>query len=180
MNKVVLEEYKFEKEEKIKWWGGGEWVYEPDLLHFIHKEIECLIVRVCVKDGPREGYFFGGHLCGYCAIPENCPKWEYGKYPDFDVHGGITFSDEHDYLNKYAIGFDCAHSHDFVPSTEKMHKNIQHELSSVHKSVRDGLSKIHNVEIPRPKYRNFEYVKKECESLADQLNKYVKDREEHG
>lgn len=60
-------------------------------------------------------------FCGYIVLPPDHPYFEKCVYEfdeallELDVHGGITFSD---YLDKdtYAIGFDCAHAADYVPS----------------------------------------------------------------
>lgn len=63
-------------------------------------------------------------LCGYVILPENHPYIGLSFYDvecdenplyDLDVHGGITFVG---YINGYgyAIGFDCAHAGDYVPS----------------------------------------------------------------
>ena len=56
-----------------------------------------------------------GHLCGYVSVPAylwhlRCsdPLLE-----DITVHGGLTFTGEMD--QRYWLGFDCAHSGDYVP-----------------------------------------------------------------
>ena len=164
----------FEKEQKIKWWGGGEWVDEPDVCHFMHNEIQCLIFRVAARDGPKGNHIFGGHLCGYVVIPENCPKWKFEEVPDFDVHGGITFSNIQDHLDKYVIGFDCAHGGDIVPSMKEIINDIYEKCFKwMKKGAAEKFMELNNRVNPRPTYKNIEFVKKECESLADQLNEFA-------
>ncbi len=58
-------------------------------------------------------------LCGYIVLPSDHPYFEKSLYDLYDgaleVYGGVTFAD---YLDKdtYAIGFDCAHVDDYVPT----------------------------------------------------------------
>jgi len=93
-----------------------EWETEPDDLTFEFHGFRCRVFR--------QSY---GHLCGYLAIPEDHPwrsadgPWQKGFWKlntiGVEVHGGITFSgwlvDEDP--NQFWVGFDCAHSNDFVP-----------------------------------------------------------------
>ena len=105
------------------------------------------------------------HLCGYVYVPKSHPwfkkeysdplsedpdseGWGYSPESMLSVHGGITFSGKHRGEKKvWCFGFDCAHLDDLVPGM-----------------IHYGLSK--------GKYRNWEYVKKECEQLAEQLATY--------
>lgn len=62
---------------------------------------------------------WSGHLCGYVRIPiahklhgkDYCDK----DFPDFNVHGGITYSGPDDDMIGWVIGFDCAHHGDLLP-----------------------------------------------------------------
>jgi len=62
--------------------------------------------------------------CGYVGIPAGHP-WHGMDGDDIpaDVHGGITWADR--YLpwaepdGLYWIGFDCAHSYDFMPGIQQ-------------------------------------------------------------
>ena len=136
----------------------NEWDNEPDRKHWIDAEssLDCLIVRNGL--GGRGGR---GALCGYVGVPQGHP-W-YGKdYDDVDaeVHGGLTFAnacsgkvchDEHTEevanADVWWLGFDCAHSGDFIPGMDR--------LSSF-----EGAT-----------YKNIAYVESECRSLAAQAKR---------
>lgn len=133
-------------------WENGEWKNEPDKAHWVDPEtnFDCLILR--------NKY---GALCGYVGVPKGHRLYEKNyDYEDFEVHGGLTFSDkcmdtsdesigichpETGCANKnvWWLGFDCLHFDDFAPSCDF--------------GFNEGV------------YRNFSYVKKEVESLAEQL-----------
>lgn len=81
------------------------------------------------------------HLCGYVIL--NKDNKYFGK--DYDeipvqVHGGLTYSNEED--GNWVVGFDCAHWGDKSPYIE----------------YSSGI------------YRDKNFVKHECESLAEQLS----------
>jgi hypothetical protein len=103
-------------------------------------QFECMIRRN--KSG-------GYNWCGYVKLtPDN--KF-YGIHYDscsFDVHGGLTFSDEVD--GHWLLGFDCAHSGDFTFYGELFHLN------------------------KNDTYRDKDYVMSETNYLAEQLSKYSK------
>lgn len=93
-----------------------------------------------------------GHLCGYVAVPEWSP-W-HGTEPEAEVHGGLNYSSAElptcevpMYLNEqwltWWIGFDCGHSADFRPTD--------------------------TFNLPGTIYRDLNYVKAECRSLAKQI-----------
>ena len=123
----------------------GEWFDEPNREEFEHAGLKCLILR-----HPELG-----HLNGYVTVPRGHPC--YGKdydgmpYEDLfpiEVHGGLTFSKEGDgdkWPEGWGFGFDCAHAWDLVPS---MPMPLQLEQTT---------------------YRNFQYVRRETENLAEQL-----------
>lgn len=142
-------------------WPRGEWDNEPDKAQFIDEAtgLPCLIVRVD----------WSGHLCGYVGVSEGHPtfekdlsRWDDGL-PSLEVHGGITFGDfcqetksecrgvchkveEGENDRVWWHGFDCHHSGDWGPALEQ----------------RLGYGGY-------ARYRNFDYVKGECQSLARQL-----------
>lgn len=76
-------------------------------------EIECRAVR----------HPSLGHWCGYIGLPVGHPMHgnDYDSI-DVDVHGGLTYACDHAPLEKpdgrWWIGFDTAHSGDFVPGVD--------------------------------------------------------------
>lgn len=64
-----------------------------------------------------------------------------------DVHGGVTYEDE------WLVGFDCNHADD-LPDTD------------THKEQCDYMLKY----VPEATFKDIEFVKKECEKLAKQMN----------
>ena len=124
----------------------GPWSDEPDELTWVSEcGLNCQIRR-----GPS------GHLCGYVALPKGSPHYqvEYDSIKVNDeyveVHGGLTYSsiaNEHIGTgDDWMVGFDCAHLGDLAP----MHISEFNDGDSV--------------------YRDMDYVKRECERLADQLD----------
>jgi len=92
----------------------------------------------------RHSYF--GNLLGYVEIPEAyfLYKKEYDDtdFPLFKVHWGITFSNFME-DGKYYIGFDAAHYDDYMP----------------------GIDNFPSI----TKYKDINFMKKECLSLALQI-----------
>jgi len=153
-------------------WPQGPWTDEPDEETFEHAGLACRIIR----------HSRSGNLCGYVRAPEAHPL--YGKgYSDvvpeslrdsvqaalqsplgkrgilsalvyepeapridilFDVHGSLTFSGELHGAEGHWFGFGCAHAGDLQPGYEY--------------SFGDDCE-----------YRDIEYVRAECRSLAEQL-----------
>jgi len=149
-------------DQKLKAWGYGEWVEEPDEVHFQHNAIACKILRVAHPEDASGELLFGGHLCGYVKIPENHPWYNDDTNPwmELEIHGGITYNgDEPD--GRW-IGFDCAHSHDTVPSTQSMMGKIRQDLL-------DRFPQLENLPIFDHSYKNISYVWGECISLAEQV-----------
>jgi hypothetical protein len=132
----------------------GPWDEEADKVHWIDPatDLDCLIVRNRA-----------GALCGYVGIGPSHPcykiPYEDVSLPD-GVHGGLTYSDLCQENGKIChlpfpgreehvwwLGFDCAHSCDLIPAY------LHDPLFSFTKGP----------------YRDLDYVKRECESLARQL-----------
>jgi hypothetical protein len=138
-------------------WGPGPWQEEPDKAQWKDEAtgLTCLIVRQ-----PRLG-----HLCGYAGVPPGHPL--HGKnYDDVDadVHGGLTFSRECDGDPEHGVchvpepgepehlwwfGFDAAHCFNLSPGIEPFNREAYLFRHSV--------------------YRDFAYMRSQCESLASQL-----------
>ena len=90
-------------------------------------------------------------LCGYITL--NRDNSLYGldfNYIDISAHGGLTYQG-YDKNENYVIGFDCGHYGDLNPYF--MINDIVH-ISG--------------------KYRDMEYVKTQCESMAEQASVFSK------
>lgn len=141
--------------ETAKQLEDGPWSTEPDRFEWSHAGLNCLIVR--------NAFLF--NWCGYVGVPRSHAA--YGKdYHELhlDVHGGLTYSEECRGVichvidkkdNLYWLGFDCGHFGDFVPYLYARKKDPSF--------IKNGYRII---------YRNFEYVKRETEHLANQLALY--------
>lgn len=151
----IEEIHLFTSGQKLVQLGYGEWVEEPDEVLFEHEGYKCSVIRMLTYES--NGHAFGGYLCGYVQIPEGHKLYgcTWDDYRELDVHGEVTFVGK-DKNGHFCIGFDCAHSRDVVPSTEKFVK--EHKLS---------LFKV--PEIFLPTYKNIQYCINECKSLAEQL-----------
>jgi hypothetical protein len=137
----MTEETKEHKVER-EGWGEGPWSNEPDKGLWEHAGFDCMIVRNRL-----------GALCGYVGVHKGHP-WFGAVYDDVeaDVHGGLTYSDYcagpicHPKPEKtYWLGFDCAHAGDFAPMMAR-----------------------HAVPFADEVYRDWAYVKREVERLAEQ------------
>ncbi len=151
----------YSKENKIEWFGEGEWIDEPDCVTFEYKGYKCLIFRVVKKEACNE-FYFGGHLCGYILLPIEHPL--YGTcLSEINCHGGLTFSEcdaefpEYEGKKGHIIGFDCAHSYDLCPSMEIFIKEI-------------GLRKVpHYLNELDSSYKTVQYCIDECKSIVNQV-----------
>ena len=150
--------------DKLKRWGDGPWVDEPDKVQWQDKAtgLPCLA---------RRGQF--GGLCGYVGVSPGHPA--YGKrYNDVyvDVHGGLTYAAKcsHGEEDKsichipgdgepddvWWLGFDCGHYMDFSPGLVP----VDHPTL--------GLGKLSSFE--KLEYRTLDFVQNECRRLAKQLS----------
>lgn len=149
------QDYKVDKTT----WPKGPWKEEPDRVEWRYKDYPCLIVR-----GPM------GALCGYAAVTDKHPYYgvDCGDYDkvQVDVHGGVTYADrcaghichvpkDGETDNVWWLGFDCSHYGDFLPV--RYSKEMQ--------MLGPSWTKGHDLDT----YRDIGYVKKEVESLVDQL-----------
>jgi hypothetical protein len=130
-------------------WPPGPWTDEPDRVEFEHAGLPCLINRNHM-----------GALCGYVAVPTGHP-WHGRNYSDdeisVDVHGGLSYSHkcQCEICHKpkpgepdgvWWFGFDCGHCWDLIPVTLTYGFSLDREV-----------------------YRDIAYVRREVESLAEQL-----------
>ena len=135
--------------------GPGPWATEPDHATWKTKAgLHAIIHRV-----PHHGA-----LCGYVAVPPGHPhhKVHYDEVP-VDVHGGLTYAKEcageichvaepGEPEDVWWLGFDCAHSDDLAPISNLFFSRLAFQGHSYNEE-----------------YRDFEYVKAQCEKLAEQL-----------
>jgi hypothetical protein len=145
----------FTSEEKIKCFGLGEWVDEPDFVKFNYKNYECIIARSSCSYGSilsDKNLTFGGHLCGYVRLPEG------HQYLDkelndinIDCHGGLTFS------KKSIIGFHCAHLDDLMPIEDNMSR-----LWPIPEEFINCLTL-------KKEYKNIDFCISECMKIVEQL-----------
>lgn len=160
-----------DKELKLRWWGPGEWVDEPDFVNFNHLGINCMIRRIYCKEGTEERpHVFGGHLCGYVELPSNLIlDWDESN-EKFDIHGGITFCETEQ--GKTWIGFDCAHAGDIVPSM-KIAEELMGEISPTYNGISDIQQELQarfpNSIAWNDSYKTFDFVLSEVKSLAEQV-----------
>jgi hypothetical protein len=165
MEKNITYKHLYSSDQKLKWWGYGEWIEEPDEAEFEHNGILCKIIRADTPKDPNQEDVFGGHLCGYCRIPKNHIDYKCKKPFDlpYSVHGGITYGRlEED--EEYWIGFDCAHSGDIVPSLEIFKKKY-----GEYGGIKELKSQFPDAPCFKEHYRNIQFVVEECKSLAEQI-----------
>lgn len=144
-----LRQWTFASHEKLP---RGIWQREPDKMQWVDRDtgLDCLI--------HRNG---GGALCGYVGVSEAHPLFgkDYGTV-DFDVHGGLTYSDfcqdgichvayEGRADHVWWFGFDCAHGFDVTPKYDRGRRAWPGEF---------------------PEYRDISYVMQQCAKLARQLH----------
>jgi len=145
-------------------YGPGPWDTEPDRLEFYHKGLPCLMRRTQL-----------GAWCGYVAVPPGHPYHGKGLEVDLSAHGGITYAHgcageichkakpgESDEV--WWFGFDCAHCWDLIPWMDAFRKETA-DLIEIPKDVGATITQMHM----RDEYRDVDYVKSECMSLAEQL-----------
>jgi hypothetical protein len=123
-------------------WPAGPWHNEPDRVEFRAHGFACLLNRVAGHSG---------HWCGYVALPPGHPWRSVRDEQDIPahVHGGITYAGPcHGEIchvpapgepdDVVWIGFDCCHCDDQSPLDQRL-----------------GAT-----------YRDVDYVRAQCESLA--------------
>lgn len=163
--KITNEKHIWTSDLKLKFCGYGEWVEEADVTDIEYLGYKASVVRVFKKEpfAIQEAYF-GGHLCGYVKIPENHPYFK--KYEvEIDCHGGITFNEAHE---EHWIGFDCAHSGDYIPTMEYFRKTSPELIE-----IRKAFTSPEGFETHpwfNPTYKNVNYCIQECMSMIDQLD----------
>jgi len=137
---------------------------------FEHCGYRCLVVvnQMCIR-------------CGYVGIPKSHPDYKksYEEVEDkYSVHGGLTFSDEIEYIgalpdDKWYFGFDCAHYNDLyaVDDAIKYGLNVDAKTAQIFKGLNIRLKEYSNA-LGEPNECSRDYVKEQCMLLAEQLKKF--------
>ncbi len=169
MNLNIKEEkYHWTSDEKIKWFGYGEWIEEWDITEFEYLGYYAKVIRVIMFETYcAQEVYFGGHLCGYVKIPENHPYFR-KKDIDLECHHGLTFNEAHE---EHWVGFHCGHSGDYIPTIEYIRKTNP-ELKKFNEifPLPEGFEKF---ALFNPVYRNMNYCIEQCIYLIDQLDAMV-------
>lgn len=152
--KNYIEKNGLSSDFKLKYFGYGEWVEEPDLVLFKYKNLKCQIERyiTCEKDIAVKPF---AHLLGFVQIPLEYPYSDEHLYLNIDsnVHYGITFLGNIE--NERYVGFDCAHLTDYIPSsTNFIPSNIECNIFT--KSNKKA-------------YKNVKFCIEQCKILANEL-----------
>ena len=106
---------------------------------------------------------------GYCSVPRSHPffnkPYDHHSLATILVHGGLTYSGKLEWASEYIeeitpnlwwFGFDCFHSLD-LPDPELMRNT--------------ALQEIKQTNIQGRTFKDFNYVKENCNDLATQLSK---------
>jgi hypothetical protein len=159
-------------------WGPGEWVNEDDCFEFEHEGFICFGIRMAIWEGWKNDHLSMGNWNGYIVIPENHPWCNVdGSKIECDVHWGLTFSGRDHWKEGWVIGFDCAHSGDLVPSIEHFKETdpVFNEMDADMKVIREENKKQYpEYAMFNPTYKNIDFVKNECRSLAHQAREAAK------
>ena len=136
---------------------------DPDIVVWKHPgDLWCMAARMPGFEGGG-----GVHYCGYVGVPfdHDFHGMNYNMmYGVLDVHGGPTYAgtmykdyDIPEFGTHWFIGFDCAHSSDFSGCDFYTYKNVHSPIQLMDKAS--------------ARYKNIDFVIRETNSLADQLNK---------
>lgn len=157
--------HKLSSDYKLKWFGNGEWVEEPDLCCFKYKNYSCSIVRVNIPDGPK--HIFGGSLCGYIILK---PTQKYYNLSEdeirevFQLYWGVTYDEFRIRNNDRIIGFDCAHSSDIIPSMIERTQIIQNDFAHRFPSLSKYTNNLFSLT-----YKNIKFVENSLIECIDNL-----------
>ncbi len=152
-------------------WDQGEWDSEPDICVWrdVWTEYYCMASR-----HPNFGAW-----CGYVGIPSSHPmygsRYDSASFPDFSVHGGVTYSSFAPPMGVdkvgdqlYWIGFDCVHYCDLMPCDYAKIITRGTKAENRENEIDKALETLGGVAF-KPVYRDLIFVRTECEALARQL-----------
>jgi len=162
-------------------WDPGPWDDEPDKVQWVDDttDLDCLAVRN-----------HHGSWCGYVGVPVGHRL--HGVHHrelelDYDVHGGLTYSDgchEHDDpargvchvpepgrpADVWWLGFDCGHFMDQSPGMDALLRRVRAEHPpSPELTALEARLEATTPDWMRDTYRDLEYVRGEVTRLAAQL-----------
>lgn len=162
---IIEEKHLWTSDEKLKRLGYGEWVEEFDKIKFEYRGYKAQINRIMILEPyAKDEHYYGGHLCGYVLIP-NDDKYFAMEDIDIDCHGGVTFDGFNEDIR--CIGFDCAHSGDYVPSTE-LFKKLRKKAGEL--DIFPIPEELKKYSIFNPTYKNIQFCIEECMRMIDQLH----------
>jgi hypothetical protein len=153
--------------QKLRWWGYGEWVEEPDIGSFMHEEFSCIIKRIFIIE--PSGNVFGGHWCGKIKIPKDHLWAETVR--DFAVKQkqGLDYSESHpcpeesleffkeNIKNDLWIRFEYDREIDLIPSIYYVQKQI--------------IGMVSLFDFFDTTYKNMNYVISKCKEVAEDAKK---------
>lgn len=146
--KITQEEHRLTTEQKLKWFGYGEWVEEADTIHLEYKDYKAEIHRVDPQIKIEERQVAGGYLRGFVMVPQSHPY--YGneeKLQKIVCYNGLAFNNMNTvFLKIHIIGF----------STVDLNDHFTYLLKEKCKD-KDFV------------YRNMEFCIEECLNIIDQL-----------
>lgn len=102
------EKRELSPEERLRRYGDGPWLDEPDHLTWTEHGFTCEVERELES----------GHLCGYVTVPEGHPWHGKGDEIDVETHHGVTYARAEG--SGWRLGFDCAHMGDLMPGVIKL------------------------------------------------------------
>ena len=157
------------KEVKLKFFGDGPWVNEPDEEIFQFEGLDCFLSRS-----------LSGCWCGHVKLPSGHP-WIEKSYEeiDIDIHGGLTFkgTPQNISLEGEWIGFDCAHFSDIIPGCEDFLKKSTEDLKEKIPNLKKVLE---NPNRPQRTYKDINYAREETKSLALQVKNAMFEKSKQG
>jgi hypothetical protein len=123
-----------------------------------------------------------GIPCGYVAVPKDHPYYgkSYNDIHDIEVHGGLTYSEPAFWCRDdlWYLGFDCGHFYDIGAEAAKEYlglygrdKRIGALMEIADEIIQDKISGANKTTGPK----DLDYVKAECEKLAEQLSRHSRD-----
>jgi len=150
--------YLLTTDEKLRLYGYGEWIEEPDQVFFEYRGMKCKILR-CEHTG---------NLCGYICVNGNHPFTHLDLALDIpiDTHGGITYAQNEE--DGYWIGFDCAHCGDFCPGIVKSYEYMNQILRDItpESNIFDRMMRRFSED---RQYKNIQFCIDECKRMVDQF-----------